>query len=982
MDDLVAKALHAARQHFDEGGFLDSLRGMFSGPDYLSTGEVASFANMPTQDETNADFFKADKAMRLAQQASEPDREIPQPPRRPVEAPPRQQIASPPPAPAPAPVRQAFTPVRVEDLAVPPAPEPRAVNPYDFGRAVTEHQMGENLPIHLTEQPGFGQNLNLQDMLRADIAPEIGSRRLHNYTLPEAALASPAPQAAINNAVSLARETIPDFNTALANVEKFQNAGIFSGNEYDKAGEILQAHNRARDAGIPVEEALRLNRAAGPMMINQGMPREERAAAQPLAYTAAPTPAPAQAAITAAIPVGAKFENRVADQPNAVDLNRQQADYVARTIAAETSGKSPEEAQAIASVILNRIRSGQYGATPEDVLFAKNQFEPWSNRAGANYPMKISDKSQRYLDAQAALEAAQTGEDITRGATNFWGPKSQYALGRSTPKFARDMPDYSDIGETRFHRPNRAEGGLVDDALRVVREHHADGEAVGQAPETNALGMTPDQFAEYTQTKAPPAPGFVESALRNVREYAMPRGEDYTHAMDQSAAAADYLTKSGKEGMLSGNPWEMAKGAGKSMLGTALPVIAPVGAALEAGVINPAERVLGPAGRHAAEVATMVPGEGATAAMKIARATGEAAPVVTAMSMIPKAAETVAPVRKSLDDIVGGWENKGVKLDVSGGGEKPLGISRIVVPENMRNQGIGSQVMNDLIAHADDANKMMTLTPSKDFGASSVDRLKDFYKQFGFVENKGKNKDYAISDTMYRKPAVVEPQKNAEALNFYPRTFYHATHEDFPAFDINRSGKGSTIGGNEPAAFLTDKPAVADSYLAGNYVDRSAPAVQAYGSADLGEGVGRTYARGSNVMPLRVRDLEQFHDWDMGGGSYSPSHVEAAIQQARKENAPGVIFRNMRDPGLMTSNGPLGSPREPSNILAVLDPAYLRSIWAGFDPAKKESRDLLASIGGVGALGAGAAAMPEDVLHEARGGSVEDRALMLISKQA
>jgi len=391
MDDLVAKALHAARQHFDEGGFLDSLRSMFSGPDYQSTGEVASPTNWGDP-ESKADFFRADRAAQLARQASEPDREIPQPPRRPVEAPPRQQIASPPPAPTPAPMRQAFTPVRVEDLA--PA----------------------------------------------------------------------APQAAINNAVSLARETIPDFNTALANVEKFQNAGIFSGNEYDKAGEILQAHNRARDAGIPVEEALRLNRAAGPMMINQGMPREERSAAQPLAYTAAPTPAPAQAAITAAMPVGAKFENRVANQLNAVDLNRQQADYVARTIAAETSGKSPEEAQAIASVILNRIRSSQYGATPEDVLFAKNQFEPWSNRAGANYPMKISDKSQRYLDAQAALEAAQTGEDITRGATNFWGPKSQYALGRSTPKFARDMPDYSDIGETRFHRPNRAEGGEVEPA--------------------------------------------------------------------------------------------------------------------------------------------------------------------------------------------------------------------------------------------------------------------------------------------------------------------------------------------------------------------------------------------------------------------------------------------------------------------------------------------------------------------------------------
>ena len=51
MDDLVAKAL-----------------GLFSGPDYLSNGKEASFANMPTQDETTADFFKADRAARLARE--------------------------------------------------------------------------------------------------------------------------------------------------------------------------------------------------------------------------------------------------------------------------------------------------------------------------------------------------------------------------------------------------------------------------------------------------------------------------------------------------------------------------------------------------------------------------------------------------------------------------------------------------------------------------------------------------------------------------------------------------------------------------------------------------------------------------------------------------------------------------------------------------------------------------------------------------
>ena len=53
-------------------------------------------------------------------------------------------------------------------------------------------------------------------------------------------------------------------------------------------------------------------------------------------------------------------------------------DLAIRTIAAEMSGKSPEEARAIAAVIENRLKSGRYGETYGDVVKARNQFEPWS----------------------------------------------------------------------------------------------------------------------------------------------------------------------------------------------------------------------------------------------------------------------------------------------------------------------------------------------------------------------------------------------------------------------------------------------------------------------------------------------------------------------------------------------------------------------------------------------------------------------------
>ena len=197
----------------------------------------------------------------------------------------------------------------------------------------------------------------------------------------------------------------------------------------------------------------------------------------PLAYSPEPPKNPARAAIDEAT----KLTGRA---PQGPELSARDRDLIIRTIAAETSGKSPEESQAIAHVILNRIQSGQYGASPEAVLFAPKQFEPWSNRAGANYPMRFTPESRRYGMGQTALDAALGAEDITGGATNFWAPKAQAALGRRPPEWGRTGG--VDIGETRFHKLERAHGGLVDDALHVVREHHADGEAVGQAPEMPA----------------------------------------------------------------------------------------------------------------------------------------------------------------------------------------------------------------------------------------------------------------------------------------------------------------------------------------------------------------------------------------------------------------------------------------------------------------------------------------------------------------
>lgn len=81
-----------------------------------------------------------------------------------------------------------------------------------------------------------------------------------------------------------------------------------------------------------------------------------------------------------------------------------------------------------------------------------------------------------------------------------------------------------------------------------------------------------------------------------------------------------------------------------------------------------------------------------------------------------------------------------------------LRISKIVVPQEYRGQGIGSEIMDRIVDWADHIGATILLTPSVDFGATSVGRLVRFYKRFGFVENKGRKKDFRYSELMYRTP--------------------------------------------------------------------------------------------------------------------------------------------------------------------------------------------------------------------------------------
>jgi GNAT superfamily N-acetyltransferase len=118
------------------------------------------------------------------------------------------------------------------------------------------------------------------------------------------------------------------------------------------------------------------------------------------------------------------------------------------------------------------------------------------------------------------------------------------------------------------------------------------------------------------------------------------------------------------------------------------------------------------------------------------------------------------------------WQEAGVDLDVSLSRED-IHLGRIVVPKGARGRGLGTRVMEDLTALADHYGLRITLSPATDFGGTSVDRLKRFYRRFGFVSNKGRHKDFRIGATMYRSPGA--PRRELEEADDQPNPWYHLT---------------------------------------------------------------------------------------------------------------------------------------------------------------------------------------------------------------
>lgn len=121
-------------------------------------------------------------------------------------------------------------------------------------------------------------------------------------------------------------------------------------------------------------------------------------------------------------------------------------DYAVRTVWGEARGENPFGQQAVAHVIRNRANKS--GQSIRDTVLAKNQFEPWGARRSQLEALKPdSPEYQRIAETIRPVFYENTG-DPTSGATHFYSPKAQTALGRKPPSW--DDGSGVDIGRHRF----------------------------------------------------------------------------------------------------------------------------------------------------------------------------------------------------------------------------------------------------------------------------------------------------------------------------------------------------------------------------------------------------------------------------------------------------------------------------------------------------------------------------------------------------
>lgn len=124
-------------------------------------------------------------------------------------------------------------------------------------------------------------------------------------------------------------------------------------------------------------------------------------------------------------------------------------DLMIRTIYGEAGGEPPEGQLGVASVINNRLKSGKFGGSLEDVILAPKQFSLWNKGDPAgDMARRLSPEDPRYQKIGQVVDAVLGGQapDPTGGALNYYNPNAASPAWGPQLALANDVR----IGNHRF----------------------------------------------------------------------------------------------------------------------------------------------------------------------------------------------------------------------------------------------------------------------------------------------------------------------------------------------------------------------------------------------------------------------------------------------------------------------------------------------------------------------------------------------------
>lgn len=233
------------------------------------------------------------------------------------------------------------------------------------------------------------------------------------------------------------------------------------------------------------------------------------------------------------------------------------------------------------------------------------------------------------------------------------------------------------------------------------------------------------------------------------------------------------------------------------------------------------------------------------------------------------------------------------------------------------------------------------------------------------------------------------------------RVYYHGTAEDIDGFAPESKGLSNDNQASRAGYWLTDNPDHALFYAnqssrglpqrpaerrqlarLNQALDRAEDKAARTGSAsdnakaDAAFEAVDTYRQsmtdeagpGQNIVPARLPRNMLDVDLAEVGDAGSLDVMLPLIKEAERDGYAGVVFRNSQDvegidAALLRQQGfdpgTVEGPISAGSHAVVFDPSNIRSVNATFDPAKRDSSNLLAGIGGA-AVGAGLLAAPQE----------------------